>query len=108
MNHIRTVDSRRFESTVLTVALLRRSPAGDYRRRPVLYTTITQADVVEKIIRLRPHHHFGPMKIGMSVDRSPACHLPASVTHLDLAKRPTGVGNRIPVLSVPAVRRERH
>jgi hypothetical protein len=28
MNHIRTVDRRRFESTVLTVALLRRSPAG--------------------------------------------------------------------------------
>jgi hypothetical protein len=37
-----------------------------------------------------------------------AGHLPESVTHLDLAKRPTGVGNRIPVLSVPAIRRERH
>jgi len=36
----------------------------------VLYTTITQADVVQTIIRLRPHHHFGPIKIGMSIDRS--------------------------------------
>jgi hypothetical protein len=35
------------------------------------------------------------------------CRL-ASVPRLDLAKRPTGVGNRIPILSVPAVRRERH
>jgi hypothetical protein len=34
---------------------------------------------------------------------------PVGVNHpLDLAKWPTGVGNRIPVLSVPAVRRERH
>jgi hypothetical protein len=40
--------------------------------RPVLYTTIPHADVVEKIIRRCLHHHFRPMKIGMSTDRSPA------------------------------------
>jgi hypothetical protein len=41
-------------------------------------------------------------------DQRAVCHLSASITHLDLAKRPTGVGSRVPVLSVPAVRRERH
>ena len=69
----------------------------------MLYTTIPHADVVEKIIRRCLHHHFRPMKIGMSTDTWPAL-----VARLDLAKRPTGVGNRIEVLSVPAVGRVRH
>jgi hypothetical protein len=49
------------------------------RTRP-LYTTITQADVVEKVIRLCPHHRFGPVKIGTSIGRSPALS-PAAVSH---------------------------
>ncbi len=75
---------------------------------PVLYTTIPHADVVEKISRCL-HHHFRPME-----DRDVNRPQPSVVTwralvaRLDLAKRPTGVGNRIEVLSVPAVRRERH
>src|SRR5262249_41505775 len=76
-------------------------PPADYRRRPVLYTTIIQADAVEKIIRLSPHHHFGPMMIGMSIDRSLALS-PTDVSHPPRpGQRPRGVGNRIPVCPSP-------
>jgi len=61
MNRIRRAHRRRFESTVLLWPYCAAPPPGDHRRRPVLYTTITQADVVQTIIRLRPHHHFGPI-----------------------------------------------
>ena len=36
---------------------------------PLLCPTMTHPDVVEKIIHLRQHYHFGPMKIRMYLKR---------------------------------------
>jgi transposase len=41
----------------------------DRSSAPLLCATITHPDVVEKIIHLRQHYHFGPMKIRMYLKR---------------------------------------
>jgi transposase len=41
----------------------------DRSSAPLLCPTITHPDVVEKIIHLRQHYHFGPMKIRMYLKR---------------------------------------
>ena len=38
---------------------------GDRSSAPLLCPTITDPEVVEKIVHLRQHDHFGPMKITM-------------------------------------------
>ena len=52
----------------------------DRSSAPLYCPTVTHPDIVEKIIHLRQHYHFGPMKIRMYLKRCDRRLHPASRT----------------------------
>jgi hypothetical protein len=97
--------------------LVRCSPiegSGQLKSRKQMVSSVngwipTNFEVWRQMVRRLPNCQNGEIAARLRDRPKPrVVTCPALVPDLDLAKRPTGVGNRIPVLSVPAVRWERH
>ena len=67
LTHVRGLPSR--ESPARQMGGFPGTPLKDRSSAPLHCPTVTEPEVVEKIVHLRQHYHFGPMKITMYLKR---------------------------------------